>query len=114
MTPDDIKAWWENEPHLQTLDKGILIPWQDEGGDAVPYKIVSSKTRGDENPLIDGLYLLFRGYGDAVTNDGHGCPIKIENDGGRIRIVVWSDINREDYTHSIYLDEALESNRKEA
>ena len=113
MTSDDIKAWWENEPHLQTLDKGILVPWQDEG-DAVPYKIVSSKTRGDTNPSNDGVYLLFRGYGDATTNDGHGCPIKIENDGGRIRIVVWSDINSEDYTHSIYLDEALESNRKGA
>lgn len=113
MTSDDIKAWWENEPYLQTLDKGILVPWQDEG-DAVPYKIVSSKTRGDTNPSNDGLYLLFRGYGDATTNDGHGCPIKIENDGGRIRIVVWSDINSEDYTHSIYLDEALESNRKGA
>jgi len=113
MTPDDIKEWWENEPHLQTLDKGLLIPWQG-GEDAVPYKIVSSKTRGDENPFIDGLYLLFRGYGDATTNDGHGCPIKIENDGGRIRIVVWSDINKEDCTHSIYLDDALESNRNGA
>ena len=113
MTPDDIKAWWENEPHLQTLDKGFLMPWQGEG-DAVPYKIVSSKTVSDENPFIDGLYLLFRGYGDATSNDGHGCPIKIENDGGRIRIVVWSDINSEEYTHSIYLDEALESKRNGA
>ena len=46
------------------------------------------ENKGDENPFIDGLYLLFRGYGDAATNDGHGCPIKIENDSGRIRIVV--------------------------
>ena len=112
LKPEDIKQWWENEPHLQTLDKGIMIPWQGEGK-SVPYKVVSSKTTGDKSLFNDGIYLLFQGYGDCASNDGHGCPVKIENDGGRIRIVVWGDINKEDPTYAIYLDEALESNRKE-
>jgi len=106
----DIEDWWNNEPTIKILNRGIIKPWNDEG-ESVAYKIVSSQTANDNSENHDGFYLMFKGYGDAMSVDGHGAQIKVENEGGRIRILVWSNINDENYTHSIWLDEALESQR---
>lgn len=108
------EEWWNNEPHIKTLAKGVLTPWSDEDeSDNIPFKIVSNQTVNDESNIMDGIWLMFKGYGDACSRDGYGSPIKIEIDEGRIRLIVWSDINSEDYTHDLYLDGALESNRIE-
>ena len=106
----DIEDWWNNEPTIKILNRGIIEPWNDEG-ESVAYKIVSSQTANDNSENHDGFYLMLKGYGDATSPDGHGAQIKVENEGGRIRILVWSNINDENYTHSIWLDEALESQR---
>jgi len=106
------EEWWGNEPHVKTLNQGILEPWDDEG-DAIAYKIVSGQQPNDTNARHDGFYLMVKGYGDAFSPDGYGAQLKVENEGGRIRIIVWSDINNGDPTHIIWLDEALESQRKE-
>ena len=106
------QEWWGNEPHVKTLNQGILEPWDDEG-DAIAYKIVSGQNPVDTDVRHDGFYLMVKGYGDGHSPDGHGAQLKVENEGGRIRIIVWSDINNCDPTHIIWLDEALESRRKE-
>jgi len=106
------EEWWGNEPHMKTLNQGILEPWDDEG-DAIAYKIVSGQIANDANERHDGFYLMVKGYGDASSPDGHGAQLKVENQSGQIRIIVWSDINNEDPTHIIRLDEALESRRNE-
>jgi|TARA_R100000084_G_C4504178_1_gene79509 hypothetical protein len=104
--------WWNNEPHIKTLAKGVLEPWDEEDeSDNIPFKIVSHLLVNDNSNIMDGIWIMFKGYGDAFSKDGHGSSVKIEIDDGRIRLLVWSDINREDYTHSIYLDGALESKR---
>lgn len=114
MTSKDVEEWWNNEPTTKILNKGIIEPWADEDeGEAIAYKIISGQTAGDTNVRHDGFYLMFKGYGDAFSPDGYGSQLKVENEGGRIRIIVWSDINNEFYTHTIWLDEALESRRKE-
>ena len=49
------------------------------------------------------------GYG---TLDGDYGPILLERHEGQIRLVVWGDINKEDPTHTICLDGAMEARRK--
>lgn len=53
------------------------------------------------------------GYGDFGSAEGHGCPVFLELHQGRLRLVVFADINREDPTHIIDLEGAREDRRSE-
>ena len=57
------------------------------------------------------LEIRIDGYGEFSSTDGTGCPIVIDFYEGRPRLLVWADINREDYTHAIELEAAAEANR---
>ena len=52
------------------------------------------------------------GYGEKTVVDGQGSPIMIENYDGRLRVIIWGDINREDPTHIINMEGAREDKRK--
>ena len=106
--------WWNNEPHIRTLAQGILTPWSDEDdSDDIPFKIVTNQAANDKGRYTEAIRIMFKGYGEKCATDGHGSPILIEIHDGRIRVVLWSDINHEDYTHAIDLGDALESKRNE-
>jgi hypothetical protein len=60
----------------------------------------------------DSVYILLEGYSDASSPDGEGCPVMLEVWEGELRVVVWSDINKEDPTHIISLQGAREELRK--
>ena len=49
------------------------------------------------------------GYGDKTSIDGCGVPIVIEHLEGVLKVTVWADINNEDATDSICMDQAKES-----
>lgn len=66
-----------------------------------------------EDPSLDHLLIKVDGYGDAVSADGSGFPILIEYHDGKLQVVLWADINKEDTTHVIDLEGARESKRKE-
>ena len=51
-------------------------------------------------------------YGDFGSADGHGCPVFLELYEGRLRLVVFADINEQDPT-IIDLDGAREARRIE-
>ena len=36
------------------------------------------------------------GYGDSGSAEGYGCPILIERHKGRLRLIVWADINQQE------------------
>ena len=57
-----------------------------------------------------GLLIKVRGYGDHDSQDGHGCPIILERLNGRLRLVVYNDINDEE-PQIIDLEGARESER---
>jgi hypothetical protein len=59
------------------------------------------------------IYIRPEGYGDCGTEDGFGCPVIIEYYEGSIRVVVWGDINSEDPTVNVKLDNAHESKRRD-
>ena len=56
-----------------------------------------------------GVSIEAKGYGDSGSADGHGSPIFLELYRGRLRLLIWADINVEDPTHVIDLAEAQEN-----
>jgi hypothetical protein len=66
--------------------------------------------------FIDGdsrwMWIRPEGYGEATAQDGCGAPIGLEYYNGRLRLIVYSDINEQD-PQIIDLEDARESNRKE-
>lgn len=61
----------------------------------------------------NGIEICPEGYGDMTTEDGHGAPIFLEFYDGKLVLRAWADINQEDPTHQIDMEEARESNRKD-
>jgi hypothetical protein len=53
------------------------------------------------------------GYGDFGSAEGHGCPVFLELHQGKLRLIVFADINTEDPTHIIDLEGAREDRRIE-
>jgi len=60
----------------------------------------------------DAVLIKAEGYGDCVSEDDCGTPIAIELYDGKLRVIAWADINREDYTDIIDLSGAKIENRK--
>ena len=61
----------------------------------------------------NGLLLLRpEGMGDLISHGGGDHPIALELYEGKVRLLVWADINKEDPTHTIDLSGALESSRQ--
>jgi hypothetical protein len=52
------------------------------------------------------------GYSEKTAVDSGGSPILIEFAEGKLRVVVWGDINSEEPTHTIDMEAAKESNRQ--
>ena len=61
----------------------------------------------------DGLALLIgvQGYGEMTAEDGQAHPILLERFHGKLRLIVWGDINEENPTHIIDLEPAREDAR---
>jgi hypothetical protein len=53
------------------------------------------------------------GYGERTAADGHGSVLALEVYEGRLRLLVFSDINVEGPTHTIDLEGAREDRRHE-
>lgn len=60
----------------------------------------------------NGVSLYAEGLGDCTSSAGHGSPVFIEVYKGELRVLVWSDINKEDPTHIIPLGGAREDHRQ--
>jgi hypothetical protein len=57
----------------------------------------------------DKLWISPQGYGEKCAEDGKGYPVSLEIWQGRLRLVVFNDINSED-PQIIDLEKAKESN----
>ena len=63
--------------------------------------------------IVNGMVLIQpEGHGDATSEDGNGFPIVFEWFNGKPCVHVWADINNEDATHRITLENSSESNRE--
>jgi hypothetical protein len=96
-----------------------------ELGHASGREIATAVTLIDKDPEADhtpqvvlieadsgGIIIQPVGYGDLTSENGFGWPILMEKFGGKLQVVVWSDINQEDPTHKIDLAGAKESCRE--
>lgn len=79
-------------------------------------------TANDELPRVagaitidesTGLYLQFDGYTDCNSDDNMGTPVFIENHEGELRLIVHGDVNHEDPTHTLSLEGARNTRRRE-
>ena len=59
-----------------------------------------------------GIALHFEGYGDCCSNDDNGTPVYIEKFDNDVKVRVYSNINSEDATHSISLENSKLDKRK--
>jgi hypothetical protein len=73
--------------------------------------INSNEKREIPVQITFGNGCLFLKPGDYCSPDGQGSPIMLQYHKS-IQLVVWSDINQEDPTHIIPLENALQCNRK--
>lgn len=89
------------EPH-QPCSTTLRDAHPDHGG-RLPIRLAVSP---------NGVSLYADGHGDCGSNEGHGTPVYIELYKGELRVIVWSDINREDPTHIISLGGAREGQRQ--
>jgi hypothetical protein len=60
-----------------------------------------------------GLAIYPSGYGCFPCADGTAGPILLELHEGRLRLIVWDDINHEDPSHIIDLEAAREDRRRQ-
>lgn len=60
-----------------------------------------------------GLVIYPAGYGCFGCADGTAGPILLELHKGRLRLLVWDDINLEDPSHIIDLEGAREGQRRD-
>ena len=51
----------------------------------------------------DGLCVMAANYGDGGSPRGYGCPVILEQYDGELRVVVWDDVNSDDYGQLIPL-----------
>lgn len=85
----------------------LLREQLDDKNGKIPPIPVQVEINGDRSILIKA-----KGYGDYYSSDGNGCPILIEQVNGKLRVIIWTDINEQDPTHIIDLSGALESKRE--
>ncbi len=75
---------------------------------------LGTTSAGSSNVTIsvekDNLALIIHPEGMG-TWDGPYAPVLLERHEGKVRLVIWADINQQDPTHIIDLSEALESKR---
>lgn len=76
----------------------------DQSGEVRPLDVTIKHVNGS-------IFLCPDGYGDACSEDGMGDPIMIEVYDGQVRVILWSDINKEDPTHIINMEKSREDNR---
>lgn len=79
-----------------------------EIADDFPQDEFPGEVRCEKDDLA--LFIEVDGYGEFCTRRG-GAPIILERFRGRLRLVVWADINSEDPTDIIDLEGARESER---
>lgn len=75
-----------------------------------PHKTLELRVRtsGQDHMLMIGV----KGYGEMTAEDGGGYPILVECYEGKLRLMIWGNINQEDPTHVISLEGAREDARQ--
>ncbi len=60
------------------------------------------------------LSISIQGYGEKTAEKGEGSPIVVDFTGGKLKVYLWSDINKEDPTHIVDMEGAKEGISKKS
>lgn len=107
-------------PAIRSAQMAIQQHWPAESPETVQQSNLVLEEQDVNSPskfipirfsIQDGqLWMQFKDYGEKCTTDGEGSPVGIEIWQGRLRLVIFDDINREE-PRVIDLENARESNR---
>jgi hypothetical protein len=93
-----------------------IQPFELQAVSCIPKKGEKRKLKGTielPSESCKSIMVYPNGYGCKYYNrEQGGCPVMFELYEGRLRLVVWADINNENATHIIDLEGAREKNRK--
>jgi hypothetical protein len=92
----------EIQPPVQASIPFCLV---DQADPKTPH--VTGSIKVDAN----GIYIAIDGYGEKAAEDGAGTPVGMELYEGKVRVMVWGDINDEDAI-ILEMDGAKESSRE--
>jgi hypothetical protein len=101
------------------LKESVILHGRTDPGLQVPFVLKDESDKGAEDKRgrvvfePAGITLLVEGYGDACSDDGKGTPVLIENWEGELRVILWNDINQEEASHRVSLEDAREDKRKD-
>jgi hypothetical protein len=84
----------------------VTVPLQDLDPDTSKEVVI------DIEQKHRSLSISPRDYGDKTSQDGNGTPIMLEVYKGKLRLLVWDDINQEDPSHVIDMEGARETERE--
>ncbi len=121
MVPDEVCEEMDmSDEEFQRLRES-LTTFLDSDKAGVPFEIEDVLDDNNEHSNLKGglcvtnrgVHFTFEGYGDYISEPGHGVPLMVEYCEGSPRVVAWNDINQEDHTDIVYLDGAKETRRLE-
>ena len=84
-------------------DQALAFALREHGHDDQQGQLTGTVTEQD-----GALLIHLDGYGDFCSADGQGTVVVVELANGCPRVLVWADINQEDPTHTITLEDARE------
>ncbi len=119
MSCPDCETRWTDVYHLVGIEE--TEPDEVETGKGKEERLLFSlKDQCNGNGLPITLFLengaiWFRpeGYGESLAADGKGLPIGIEYYEGQLRVLLWTDINK-DESLIVHMERAREEGRKES
>ncbi len=115
LTPEDITKAAEEMRQVREADEraeitakpnqiDVVLQDQHDTDDTLAVTVIATER---------GVEIRAAGHSDYHTEAPFGSPVYLELVDGVLMVRIWADINREDTTHSIPLDGALESKRIE-
>ena len=127
---DDLRFWWEstasdccwtpaNFDFIKSLysntGENCIDNFASDQEQTIPFVLkdnlcVEGRVEGRIEMWSAGIELFFSGYGVNSTESGYGYPVYVALSDGRLQVWVWSDINQEEATYTITLENARETN----
>ncbi len=99
-------------PEVDSTEKeAIAAAFVESTNDSFEFTLFDEEIGDEITGTVDakanlGIALSFKGYGDCTSADDSGTPVYIEKYDGRLVVRIYGNINSEDPTHNISLEDA--------
>lgn len=109
-------AWRESRlADPDAVDSVMVEPAQNELME-MPFFIADQRTDGGAEGVFSilpvGISAAFKGYTDNASKDDSGEVVLLTRESGKLMLTVFADVNQEEPTHRISLEDARNENRQ--